>query len=102
MPIDPQILLVILGMAVATYAARAGGLWLARRLPTTERLEAWLHHIPGAVLSALIAPTLFSGSIAEAAAAGATVLAAARTGNLLLAIGIGVMVVCGVRLLMPS
>ncbi len=102
MPIDPPTLVVILGMAVATYATRAGGLWLARRLPDSKRLEAWLHHIPGAVLSALIAPTLFSGSIAEVAAAGATVLAAARTGNLLIAIGIGVSMVWALRLLVPS
>ena len=49
-------LLTILGMAVAGYATRAGGLWLMRFVPSSPRVEAWLQHLPGTVLIALIAP----------------------------------------------
>jgi len=54
--LDPQTLLTILLMALATYATRAGGLWLASRLTLSGRVEAWLDHIPGAILVSIVAP----------------------------------------------
>jgi len=90
-------LLVILGMAVATYAARAGGYWLMGRVPLSGRLERALRHVPGAVLVAIIAPTVVAGGLAEKAAALATALAALRTGNLLVSLACGVGVVLAVR-----
>jgi uncharacterized membrane protein len=88
MPIES--LAAILGMALVTYATRAGGLWLMSRVHTSSRVEAWLGHIPGTVLASIIAPLAFSGGARDLVALLATVLVAARGGNMLLAMAAGV------------
>lgn len=100
MHIDLPTLVTILGMALATYATRASGLWLIGRIHLTKRAEAWLREIPGAVLVAIVAPTVFTTGVAEAAASLATVLVAARTRNLLLAMVCGVALVWALRTLL--
>lgn len=90
MRIDPQALLAIVLMALATYATRAGGLWLASRLDLSGRVEAWLGYIPGAILVSLVAPTVLASGLAEAFAALAVVLVALRTRSLPLAMVVGV------------
>lgn len=90
-------LLTILGMAAASYATRAGGLWLMRFVTPSPRVDAWLRHIPGAVLVALIAPAIITGGLISAAGALATALVAARTKNLLLSMIIGVGLVAALR-----
>jgi uncharacterized membrane protein len=95
MEIDGRALLAIVGMALVTYATRAGGLWLMERVPPSPRLETWLRHVPGAVLAAIVAPAVFTGGWYEALAAGAAMLTAARTGSVLgaMAVGVGLVVV---------
>jgi branched-subunit amino acid transport protein len=93
-------LLTILGMAIVTYLSRASGLWLMSRIPLSERVQAWLSYLPGTVLVAIVAPTVLSTGIAEAVAALATILVAARTRNLLLSIIAGVLVVLVLRTLL--
>ena len=83
-------LMAILGMALVTYAARAGGLWLVGRAKLSPKTERWLGHLPGAVLTAIVAPAALAGGWAGLLAVAATVLAAARTGNILLAMAAGV------------
>jgi uncharacterized membrane protein len=85
----------IILMALATYATRAGGLWLASRFDLSERAGAWLDQIPGAILVSLVAPTVLTGGIAEALAALAVVIVALRTGSLPAAMltGVGSVVV---------
>jgi uncharacterized membrane protein len=85
----------IILMALATYATRAGGLWLASRFDLSERVGAWLDQIPGAILVSLVAPTVLTGGIAEALAALAVLIVASRTGSLLAAMltGVGAVVV---------
>jgi len=51
-----EVAATILGMALITYATRAGGLWLMGRVQPTPRLERWLRSLPGAILVALVAP----------------------------------------------
>ncbi len=92
-------LLTILGMALVTYATRAGGFWLMGLVTPSPRVEAWLKQIPGAVLVALIAPTVLASSIAETLAAVATVLIAIRTKNVLVAMLVGVVMVALLRLI---
>ncbi len=92
-------LLTILGMALVTYATRAGGFWLMGLVTPSPRVEAWLKQIPGAVLVALIAPTVLASSIAETLAAVATVLVAIRTKNVLIAMLVGVATVALLRLI---
>jgi len=94
---DLQALLAILLMALATYATRAGGLWLASRLTLSGRVEAWLDHIPGAILVSIVAPTVLASGPAEALAGLAVVLVALRTGSLPVAMVTGVCAVLVLR-----
>ena len=90
MRIDGQTIIAIVLMALATYATRMGGLWLASRLPLSGRVEAWLGYIPGAILISLVAPVVISGGLVEALAALAVVAVALKTGNLLVSMLTGV------------
>lgn len=93
-------LITILGMALVTYATRAGGFWLMGLVTPSPRVEAWLRQIPGAVLVAIVAPTVLASSLAETFAALATVLVAIRTKNVLIAMLIGVATVALLRLIL--
>ena len=88
-----EALIAILGMALVTFAIKAGGLLLANRLPRDGFAAAWLKHIPGAVLASLVAPALVTGSPAEAIAAAVTALVYFLTRNLLAAMAAGVLMV---------
>ncbi len=93
-------LITILGMALVTYATRAGGFWLMGLVTPSPRVEAWLRQIPGAVLVAIVAPTVLASSLAETLAALATVLVAIRTKNVLIAMLVGVAAVWLLRLIL--
>ena len=88
------------GMAFVTYLSRAAGLAVMSRLSVSGRLERFMKAIPGAILAAIIAPSALAAGPAEAAATLATAAVAWRSGNLPLAMGIGVAVVLGLRLLL--
>jgi len=90
----------ILGMALLTYATRAGGYWLMGRASLTPRVKAWLRALPGAILAALVAPAALAAEPAEAVAAALVALIAARTGNVLAALLGGVAAVVGLRLIL--
>jgi branched chain amino acid efflux pump len=94
-----ETLLAIVLMALATYATRASGLWVASRLDLSERAGAWLDQIPGAILVSLVAPTVLTGGPAEALAAIAVVIVALRTGSLPAAMVTGVVTVVVLRAL---
>lgn len=89
-------------MALATYATRAGGLWLASRLDLSERAGVWLDQIPGAILVSLVAPVVLTDGLAEALAAVAVVFVAVRTGSLPAAMVTGVGAVVVLRALEAS
>lgn len=97
---SPEALIAILGMALVTFAVKAGGLLLANRLPRDGFAAAWLRHIPGAVLASLVAPALVTGSAAEVIAAVATGLVYIASRNLLAAMAAGVGTVYLARLLL--
>lgn len=99
---SPEALLAILGMALATVAIKASGLLLADRLPRTGFMAAWLRHIPGAVLAALVAPALITGSPAEIVAAAATTAVFLLSRNLFAAMAAGVLTVYVARLLLAG
>lgn len=90
-------LITIVGMALVTYMARAGGLWLMGFVKPSPGVEAWLKAIPGAVIVSLVAPTVLASGLPETLAALATVLVAARTKNMLLAVVVGVAMVWALR-----
>ncbi len=58
-------ILAILGMALATYATRASGLYLMRGVVVKGRLKAALDALPPAILMAVIAPTILTTGLAE-------------------------------------
>ena len=98
----PEAVFAILGMALVTIAVKASGLLLADRLPREGFAAAWLKHIPGAVLAALVAPALVTGSPAEVVAALATGGIFILTRNLFAAMATGVATVYLVRLLIAG
>lgn len=73
----PDILVMLLAAALATWATRFGGVWLVRRIPLGPRWQAALAALPGAILAALVAPAAIQG-VAEASATVATILMARR------------------------
>jgi uncharacterized membrane protein len=97
MQVGAEALLAIAGMALVTYLTRIGGLLLYNRGPIGARAEAVLRHVPGAVLTAIVAPVVLGGGWAELLAGLATVLVAWRTRSLLLAMLVGVGVVYMLR-----
>lgn len=97
-----EALITILGMALATFAIRAGGLLLANRLPQSGFAAAWLKHIPGAVLAALVAPAVVSGGAAEMVGAAGTAAAFLVTRSLFFAMAAGVGVVFLARIVLGA
>ncbi|MCZ8042191.1 MAG: AzlD domain-containing protein [Beijerinckiaceae bacterium] len=94
MTLDPQTLLAILGMAIATYATRLAGLALAGRLQLSPRAQAAFDAIPPAVLVAVIAPSALATGWPETAAALLAALAATRLPLLgVVAVGVAAVVV---------
>lgn len=99
---SPEALLTILGMAAITFAIRAGGLLLADRLPRTGFVAAWMKHLPGAVLAALVAPAVAGGGPAEIIAALVTLAAYLASRNLFVAMIGGVLAVVLARMLLGA
>jgi uncharacterized membrane protein len=100
--IDTGTLLAIILMALATYATRSGGLWLASRFELSERAGAWLDQIPGAILVSLVAPAILMGGPIEVLAAVVVVIVSLRTGSLPAAMVIGVGTVLALRALQAN
>ncbi len=90
MKIDPTTMIAIAGMAIVTYLTRISGLWLMPRLPPSPRLAAVLRHMPGAILTAIIAPATVSGGIATMAAVFVAMALMVRFGNVVLSMAGGV------------
>ncbi len=86
MTADPWTLLAILGMALATYATRAGGYLLFRLMPTPPVLRMALGYIPGALFISYVVPALAAGGLQQWTGAASTVALMLLTRNLALAI----------------
>ena len=102
MPIEPRNIAAILLMGLATYATRAGGLWLIQRLTPSPFLRAWIANIPGAVFAALCAPMVLKAGPAGWAAAAVALLVARRSGNLFVAMVAGVVAIVLLRAVLPD
>lgn len=85
----PEMLLIILGGAVATYLTRIGGYLLIKRFKTIPpRVEAGLNAVPAAVLTTLVAPAALTGGPETAIALVVSLVAGLRVSGLaLIAIG---------------
>ena len=103
------LILIILGMAAVTYMTRIGSQLLFARTGMPEWLERWMKHVPTAFLTALIVPAvllpkgyldispgnsyLFAGVVSA--------VAAWKTGNVMITIVLGMMVMVTAKLLLP-
>lgn len=99
--IHTETVLVIVGMALVTYATRAGGVWMMSRVKPSPFVQAWMRHVPGAVLVAIVAPATLSRGPADAAAALIATLVALRTRSMILTICVGVLAVVLLRQAFP-
>jgi branched-subunit amino acid transport protein len=102
--VRPGLLLTFLGMGVATYLTRAPLLFLLARRRLPPWLERYFAALPIALLTALAVPLVLvqGGRLVgpwapEVPATLVVILLARRTGNLLLAVGAGVVLVAGLR-----
>jgi branched-subunit amino acid transport protein len=97
--------ILILGMALVTFAVRYPVLALVGRAPLPELVMRALRYVPVAVLTAITVPELLyrDGSLslslnnAQLVAGIATIVIAWRTKNLLLTIGLGMTIFLGWR-----
>ncbi len=85
-----DVLLAILGMALATYLCRAGGYALFRALRPPRFVEVTLQHLPGPIFVAYVAPALAMQGLKGFVAAAIVVVAQAATRSLAAAIATGV------------
>jgi uncharacterized membrane protein len=97
MEFDPFTLLAIAGMAVATYATRAGGFAFMRFMRVKGRVKAALDAMPAAILMAVIAPMVVATGLAESMAAAITAGAAMLRLPLIAVVIIGIASVAGLR-----
>lgn len=98
--VDAVTLATICAMAVATYAARAGGFFIIRRVNAGPFLQAWMRHVPGAIFVALVAPAVVSAGPAGWAGAAVTAAAARAGAPLAVTLALGVGTVAGLRAMM--
>jgi uncharacterized membrane protein len=101
-PIEPRNIAAILLMGLATYATRAGGLWLIQRMTPSPFLKAWIAHVPGAVFAALCAPMVLKAGPAGWVSAAVALLVARRSGNVFLAMVAGVVAIVLLRAILPA
>jgi uncharacterized membrane protein len=94
------IYLAILGMALTTYATRLAGYWLLQGTEIKGRFKAALEAVPPAILTAVIAPTVFLQGPAEMISGAITLTAALFKLPLLATIAIGVGSVAVLRVLL--
>ncbi len=99
MPGADLTLLAIAGMALVTYATRAGGLWLMVHVPLSPRVEAFLRYLSGSVLVALVVPAAVQEGTAAWVAIAAALLVMLATRRTLLALLLGVLAAAAYRAL---
>ncbi|EFO34594.1 branched-chain amino acid transport [Roseibium sp. TrichSKD4] len=64
----------VLGMAVVTYAMRAGGYWIMGQVPLTARVRRALEALPGAIIVSTILPIILKGGVSTVMALIAAIL----------------------------
>ncbi len=95
---DGAALAAILGMAVVTYATRAGGLWLMSHVPPdAEVVASFLRHLSGSVLVALVVSGAVQGNMGVRCGVAVSLIVMARTRRGLVAMACGVATAAVVR-----
>ncbi len=90
MSLRTELLPLLLALALASYACRAGGFWLMRFVAVTPRLRATLAAAPLAVMVGIVTPAALRGGLPEIVGLAATFAAMRLWRNDLLAMFVGV------------
>ncbi|WP_339104737.1 AzlD domain-containing protein [Haloterrigena salinisoli] len=98
--LEPLVVGVILAMTVVTVIAKVGGIWLVRHVEVSDRLQAGLDVLPGAIVIAVLGPELAAGGPAEWGAAALVLVVMWRTESIVLALVTGVVAVVSLRTLL--
>lgn len=96
-----ELLPLMLALALASFACRAGGFWLMRFVTVTPRLRATLAAAPLAVMLGIITPAALRGGPAEWTGLAAAFVVMRLARNDLVAMFSGVIAVAFWRALMP-
>jgi branched-subunit amino acid transport protein len=94
-----DVLLAILGMALVTYACRAGGYAVLRAVRPPAWVDMVLRHLPGSLFAAYVAPPLLAGSWPAWVGAAVVVGVQVATRNMGAAIIAGIAATWGLRAL---
>jgi len=94
---EQNAIILIVGGIVITQGLRYIGLTVGGILPTTGRMGAFLNAIPLAILTGLVAPTIFNDGYITIAGAVMTAIVAYTTKNMLAAMLGGIIVVVILR-----
>lgn len=86
-------IICIVSAAVITYCLRVGGLLLSEKLKESGRLKRFMDALPGAILLALVAPGILAAGLWGGIAALSIVFCVRRTGNILLAMLLGMAII---------
>ena len=98
--LDPVAVAAILAMALVTVVAKVGGIWFVRHVEVSERLQAGLDVLPGAIVIAVLGPELAAGGPAEWGASALVLAVMWRTESIVLALVTGVVAVVSFRALL--
>jgi uncharacterized membrane protein len=97
MSVDPLFLLAVVLMGLATYGTRVSGYLLLRGVQIEGRMKVAMDAVPPAILTAVIAPTVFLNGWAEMIAGAIAMAAAMFRLPLLAVIALGVGSVVALR-----
>ena len=81
MSIEPDLVPLLVAVAVISYLSRAGGFFLMRFVPRSDALDAALKATPLGVMAGIVALTAIRGRPEELAALGAVALVMVATRN---------------------
>ncbi len=84
-------------MAAITYGFRGGGYWLMGRVTLSPRMEAGLAYLPGAVITALVVPSMLEAGVPGVFGVAVVALCMWIRPNLLLAMTAGIVTVWLIR-----
>jgi uncharacterized membrane protein len=102
MTLRVDLLPLMLAIALASFACRAGGFWLMRFVTVTPRVRTTLAAMPLAMMLGIVTPVALRGGAAEMAGFAATVVVMRLFRNDLAAMFSGVIAVALVRTLVPQ
>lgn len=92
-----SVVAVIVGMTLVTYATKAGGFWVLSRISVSDRVEAGLDVLPGAIIVSILGPELLEAGPAEWGASAVVLVVMVRTENVLIALLSGLVAVLSLR-----